>query len=411
MKIDSYTTSFGAKGELQQAWFRVWDIPADQRSFRTCVKVGGLVGKVLEIDERTKLRHDYVRMKIACRGITKVPKIAESTLGLFLPDFTYERVVEVEGPIKTLQSGIKISEGEQPPPSKKYKADDNLSKDPQAKAAAQLGGKSANPGSDKSAGKKHSANVTMSAPPKIGNLSTAGGKLSVQKTYEDDGKGEKVHIPETFEDSDSDSDLGERIRKLEGFGDIGQGSSKQNDDKDTQHIWCMENNTPALDLMQITNDAKKLKNAEEKDVTTMKQLVSVEINNQTELDFSDEAIMHTQESLVAEDEMVVQEELPEPQDAVTNGGATAGNTLKIQEIRRSERLKKDIAITIQEKNERMARKRNLEGLYAEVDRRMLINGVNTMLKVSSNILLPQNQAEDQYKRLKQDDRPDDDNQN
>ena len=51
------------------------------------------------------------------------------------------------------------------------------------------------------------------------------------------------------------------------------------------------------------------------------------------------------------------------------------------------------------------------GLYAEVDRRMLINGVNTMLKVASNILLPQNPAEDQYKRLKQDDRPDGGNQN
>lgn len=51
------------------------------------------------------------------------------------------------------------------------------------------------------------------------------------------------------------------------------------------------------------------------------------------------------------------------------------------------------------------------GLCAEIDRRMLINGVNTMLQVASNILLPQNPAEDQYKRLKQDDRPDDDNQN
>ena len=51
------------------------------------------------------------------------------------------------------------------------------------------------------------------------------------------------------------------------------------------------------------------------------------------------------------------------------------------------------------------------GLYAEVDRRMLINGVNAMLKVASNILLPQNTDEDQYKCLKQDDRPDGGNQN
>lgn len=76
MKIEPYTTSLGAKGQLQQAWFRIWDIPADQRSIRTCAKVGGLVGKVLEIDEKTRLRSDYVRVRIACRDITKVPRTA-----------------------------------------------------------------------------------------------------------------------------------------------------------------------------------------------------------------------------------------------------------------------------------------------------------------------------------------------
>lgn len=110
----------------------------------------------------------------------------------------------------------------------------------------------------------------MSTPPKISSLSTVGGKRTMQKAPEDDDQGEKVHIPKTFEDSDSDSDLGERIRKLEGFGDIGQGSSKQNDNGDTQHIWRVNDNTPAVDLMQITNDAKKLLNAAECDVSTMK---------------------------------------------------------------------------------------------------------------------------------------------
>jgi len=102
MKIHSYTASFAAKGELQQAWFRIWDIPTDQRSIRTCAKVGGLVGKVLEIDEKTRFRHDYVRVKIACRDITKVPRTVESTLGLVLHDFTFEREVEIEAPARTL---------------------------------------------------------------------------------------------------------------------------------------------------------------------------------------------------------------------------------------------------------------------------------------------------------------------
>ena len=78
---------------LQQAWFRVKDIPTDQRSILTVAKVGGLVGKVLEIDVKTRLRPDYVRVRIACRDVTKVPRKALGTLGLCLHDFIFEREV------------------------------------------------------------------------------------------------------------------------------------------------------------------------------------------------------------------------------------------------------------------------------------------------------------------------------
>jgi hypothetical protein len=74
-------SNMGAKGMLQQAWFRVKDIPTDQRSIRTVAKVGGLVGKVLEIDEKSRLRPEFVRMRIVCRDMTKVPRKAEGTLG------------------------------------------------------------------------------------------------------------------------------------------------------------------------------------------------------------------------------------------------------------------------------------------------------------------------------------------
>lgn len=79
------------------------------------------------------------------------------------------------------------------------------------------------------------------------------------------------------------------------------------------------------------------------------------------MDLSKEAIIYTQESTIAEDEVVTQEKLIEPHVGVHDGGATAGNTLKTQEIRRSDRLKKDIVVTTQEKTEMMTRKRNLEG--------------------------------------------------
>lgn len=45
MKIEQWSPKLGAKGVLQQAWFRVGAIPADQKSIRTIAKVGGLVGK------------------------------------------------------------------------------------------------------------------------------------------------------------------------------------------------------------------------------------------------------------------------------------------------------------------------------------------------------------------------------
>ena len=53
MIIEPWTSSLWAKGQLQQAWFKVKGIPVDQRSIRTIAKVGGLVGKTMEIDENT----------------------------------------------------------------------------------------------------------------------------------------------------------------------------------------------------------------------------------------------------------------------------------------------------------------------------------------------------------------------
>uniref|UniRef100_A0A0A9H1J6 Uncharacterized protein n=1 Tax=Arundo donax TaxID=35708 RepID=A0A0A9H1J6_ARUDO len=57
--IEPWTPAVNAKGELRQAWFRVRGIPNDQRSVKTLAKVGGLVGKTLEIDERTRFSIDY----------------------------------------------------------------------------------------------------------------------------------------------------------------------------------------------------------------------------------------------------------------------------------------------------------------------------------------------------------------
>lgn len=82
------------------------NIPDDQRSLITLAKVGGMVGKVTEIDEKTRFGVDYVRLRIACRDITKVPKTTEGVLGLTLYDFSFEREIFEEGNVKVLKSRI-----------------------------------------------------------------------------------------------------------------------------------------------------------------------------------------------------------------------------------------------------------------------------------------------------------------
>ena len=98
--IEAWSPTVGAKGILQTTWFRVSGILADQRSSKTLAKIGGLVGKVMEIDEGSRYRYDYVRHKIACRDVTKVPKTAESFLGMYLIDFGFEREVAIESGLR-----------------------------------------------------------------------------------------------------------------------------------------------------------------------------------------------------------------------------------------------------------------------------------------------------------------------
>lgn len=93
IEIDPWNASIGAKGELQSAWFRVKGIPNDKRSEETLAYVGSLVGVTVEIDEKSLHKQEYVRMGIACRDITKVPKSAEGAIIPYIYDFLYEREV------------------------------------------------------------------------------------------------------------------------------------------------------------------------------------------------------------------------------------------------------------------------------------------------------------------------------
>lgn len=114
IKIEAWSPAIGAKSVLQSGWFRVSGIPADQRSVKTLAKIGGLVGKVIEIDEGTRYRYDYVRLKTACRDVSKVPKTTESALGMYMIDFGFEREVHETSGERMLKSGVKVGDDVQP---------------------------------------------------------------------------------------------------------------------------------------------------------------------------------------------------------------------------------------------------------------------------------------------------------
>jgi hypothetical protein len=95
LSIAPWNGSVGAKGELQQAWFRVRGIPYDKRSVQTLAYVGSLVGATVEVDKSTLNRTDYVRMKIIARDVSKVLASVEGAISQYLYDFFYEREVTV----------------------------------------------------------------------------------------------------------------------------------------------------------------------------------------------------------------------------------------------------------------------------------------------------------------------------
>jgi hypothetical protein len=117
--VTPWSVAANVKGKLQQGWFRIKGIPVDQRSIRTITNVAGLVGKAIDIDEATRTNSEYVRVQIACREVTKVPVVAEGTLGLMIYDFSFEREMEAAEGNKMEKIPTKNHESGGPPSPKR----------------------------------------------------------------------------------------------------------------------------------------------------------------------------------------------------------------------------------------------------------------------------------------------------
>lgn len=238
MKVESWDSSLGAVGRLQEVWFRVHGIPADQRAIRTIAQVGCLVGKTMEIDLSSRFDNDYVRIKIACLDVAKVPSTARCNLGMNIHIFVFEREVEVEETGRALKSGIVVGNSNQPSP-KRSKPNESYDD----KSGTPSGGKSASKFARAGAGyqqnnQSQSDMITKSAPAKF---SADAQKMIRKQSIEMEN--EKVYIPKTISESEDSETMSDKLRKIGMSQDNGQGCSKDV----TQHLWMFGSHVMNID--------------------------------------------------------------------------------------------------------------------------------------------------------------------
>jgi hypothetical protein len=95
-KVDKWNHYVGAKVEIETAWFRIFGLPDKKRTEKRAPYVASLVGIPLEVDKNNLRRWEYVRVKIGCRDISKVPATMEGLLDLYFFDFSFQREVVME---------------------------------------------------------------------------------------------------------------------------------------------------------------------------------------------------------------------------------------------------------------------------------------------------------------------------
>jgi hypothetical protein len=92
--VEPWNPHVGAKAKIEAAWFRVSGLPMEKRSEKRICYVASLVGIPLEVDKANLKRWEYVRVKIGCKDITKVPAVVEGLLDMHFYDFVFQREVQ-----------------------------------------------------------------------------------------------------------------------------------------------------------------------------------------------------------------------------------------------------------------------------------------------------------------------------
>ncbi|XP_066358946.1 uncharacterized protein [Miscanthus floridulus] len=357
----------------------------------------------MEIDERTRFKADYVRVKIACRDVTKVPKTADAMLGIYEFEFSFEREVPETQTGRMLTSGIKV--GEKEPPVKKYKHDET-NKQPNTAGSVNQSEQSQDGADPSKLGHTKCGNQGVnSAPPKMHNTGADGGeknKMDQDKTVdsskqpaskkppqptENASQEERIPNLETSEEYDYDSDtLSEKLRKIDAYGLVND--EKHISDGDKQ-FWHMDVDKETEQGHQAINAMIKNQNTDNNVLKESEKggnasaAISVEQQN-----MDVDIIINSQESVRTNQ---TGEPVEEIQDKVIMEDTTHEEMMEqvIQaERRRNARLKKDIMLTTMDKNEAMAKKRSLEGLYNELDKEQM-EGAKTMLRIAQEVMTAQ----------------------
>jgi hypothetical protein len=114
IKVEKWNPTIGSKGPLDVAWFRISNIPFEKRSYSNVCMVASKVGLPMEVDRDSLYINDYVRVKIGCRDVTKVPASVDGVLDFNFYDYFFQREVPQDG--YTDSTGIKWIRNERDQP-------------------------------------------------------------------------------------------------------------------------------------------------------------------------------------------------------------------------------------------------------------------------------------------------------
>ncbi|PWZ08767.1 hypothetical protein Zm00014a_022650 [Zea mays] len=333
--IDPWTPAVNAKGCLQKGWFRISGIPMEQSSLVTIAKVGGLVGKVIEIDERTRLRNEYVRARIACRDVTAVPGVVESSLGLFLYDFFFEREIHSEEDEQSLETGIRVDDSYQKA-AKRSKYEGKMQKDKKVDYRNLDDGNIKQ--HDECSKKTQSVTYQMQGLDK----NTSKGKnvgveeIKTGKSYSSCSGEEKNKVHITDSEDDDDSDLGEELMAMKNRGSRSNNHTMWNmqadpiDNLNSRNINQTKSSKCSIIIEELDLNEKEVENSEELISGTQGSSI-LNVSQEEGEDLSDQrkkadGIMHHEDS---------QKFMPSP----------------IPVRRVSERLKKDMVLELKRRTE------------------------------------------------------------